>query len=123
MRIYFYSLVILCLVLITHIVGVNGMYAACPSYNIFMHILGGIGVGLAVCAAVKLHGGNIAHKGRVIIIGVLVMGMIWESFEIYYNIASAPLWTMPYYIDTAKDLFNDIIGGGIIVFLCQKLYK
>ena len=123
MRTYYYALLVLCLVLITDIIGIRGMYVIFPPYDIFMHILGGIGIGLAICAAVRLHGEKIIHKRRVTIIGVLIVGIIWEIFEMYYDITSAPLWTVPYYIDTVKDLIDDVIGGGIVTYLCQKNLK
>ncbi len=120
MRAYFYSFIVLCLVLVMDIIGLNGLYVRFPPYDIFMHILGGIGIGLALCAAVALHGGNIVHKYRIIIIGVLITGIIWELFEMYYDITGEPLWSALYYIDTVKDLIDDIIGGGIAVYLCRK---
>lgn len=123
MRTYYYALLVLCLVLITDIIGINGMYVIFPPYDIFMHILGGIGIGLAICAAVKLHGEKIVHKRHVIIIGVLIIGIIWELFETYYNIAGNPPWSIPYYIDMIKDLIDDAIGGGMVVYLCQKDLK
>jgi hypothetical protein len=101
---------------VTHIIGIRGMYVAFPPYDIFMHILGGIGIGLAVSAAVKLHGDKIVHKRWVIIIGVLLIGIIWEFFEAYYDITGSPLWSTPYYVDTVKDLIDDMIGGAIIAF-------
>ena len=116
MRKYFYSFIVLVLVLVTHIIGMRGMYVAFPPYDIFMHILGGLGIGLAVCAAIDLHGQNISHKKLTIIIDVLVVGLIWEFFEAYYDITGSTLWSIPYYIDTAKDLIDDMIGGAIIAF-------
>ncbi|MEK7501761.1 MAG: hypothetical protein AAB777_02665 [Patescibacteria group bacterium] len=123
MRAYFFSLIVLCIVLVMDIIGLNGLYVSFPPYDIFMHILGGIGIGLALCAAVRLHGSKIIHKYRVIIIGVLFVGIIWELFEMYYDITGEPLWSTPYYIDTAKDLIDDIIGGGIAVYLCLRNLK
>jgi hypothetical protein len=120
MRAYFYAFVVLCFVLITHIIGIRGMYVIFPPYDIFMHILGGIGIGLAVCAAIKLHGEKIIYKRRAIIIGVLIVGIIWELFEIYYDIAGSPLGTIPYYIDTVKDLMDDVIGGTLAAWLFMK---
>jgi hypothetical protein len=123
MRIYFIAIIVLCFVLITHIIGIRGLYVAFPPYDIFMHICGGIGIGLAICAAIVLHGEKIVHKRRVIIIGVLIVGIIWELFEIHYDITGSPLWTTPYYIDTIKDLIDDMIGGGIVAYICHILPK
>jgi len=100
-----------------HNAGMNGLYFTVPSYDIFMHILGGIGIGLAVSAGIKLHGNKVIHKKWFIVIGVLIVGLVWEFFEIYFDITGFPLWSTPHIIDTVKDLIDDMIGGGIVALV------
>lgn len=121
MRIYLYAFFVLCLVLVAHILGLNGFYDRIAGYDILMHILGGIGIGLTIFAIINLHGKTIERKREAVIFGVLVVGLVWELFEMYFDITGMPLWTIPYYIDTAKDLFDDLLGGAIAVWMSTKL--
>ncbi len=114
---YIYALLILAAVLVSHVLGLNGLYMGIRGYDVFVHILGGLGIGLFLSAFVNLHFPNISHKRTYIILGVLVFGLVWELFEIYFNIAGYHLWTRLYYLDTAKDLVDDLLGGTIIAFL------
>ncbi len=120
MKTYLFALLVLCVVLLMHMIGLRGLYVHFPPYDIILHILGGIGIGLAVSAFIKIHGRNIVHKRLAVIIGVLIIGLIWELFEVYYDIAGYPLWTTPYFIDTAKDLLDDIIGGSLAAWIAIR---
>ncbi len=120
MKLYIYALVVLVVVLIAHLLGIGGLYFQYPFYDIFMHILGGIGIGLFITAFVKSNFSTYVsalHIRRNIVIGVLLVGIVWELFEMYYNIAGAPIGTKAYYIDTVKDLIDDMIGGAIVAWV------
>ncbi len=120
MKTYIYALLVLIAVLLAHLLGINGLYFQFPPYDIFMHILGGIGIGLFITAFVKSnfsHFTSALHVRRNIVVGVFLVGVVWELFEMYFNIAGAPLWTKAYYIDTVKDLIDDMIGGAIVVWV------
>ncbi|MEI6305103.1 MAG: hypothetical protein WCP09_03775 [Candidatus Taylorbacteria bacterium] len=116
MKIYIYAFLVLAATLIAHLFGINGLYWNIPSYDIFMHILGGVGIGLFVLAFLKSNFSRFADKKVVIVLGVLGVGIIWELFEMYFNIAGAPVGTKAYYIDTTKDLFDDMVGGAIVAW-------
>lgn len=120
MIIYIFALIILAIVLVAHIFGLTGPYVTIFGYDIMMHVLGGIGIGLFVAAIIKMHGQNIINKRRLIIISVIVVGMVWELFEIYYKLTGYPLWTKLYYIDTVKDLIDDTIGALIVAYFVTK---
>ena len=123
MKIYIFALVVLTAVLLAHLLGINGLYFQYSFYDIFMHILGGVGIGLFITAFVKSnfsHFTNALHVRRNIVIGVFLVGIVWELFEIYFNIAGAPLWTKAYYIDTVKDLIDDMIGGAIVAWVAFR---
>jgi hypothetical protein len=53
-------------------------------------------------------------------IGVLVIGIIWETIEAYYNISGYIPGTRLYYFNSAKDFLNDIIGGGIAIWFVRN---
>ncbi len=114
---YLWALIILAIVLVAHLLGLTGLYVTFFWYDIMMHILGGVGIGLFVTAIIKLHGREIINKHRVIICSVIIVGMGWELFEIYFRLTGYPLWSKMYYIDTVKDLIDDTIGALVVVYL------
>ena len=123
MIMYISAFVVLIVTLISHIIGMNGLYFHFPAYDIFMHIIGGIGIGLFLTAFIKSNLPNLRCKRSVLIVGVFIVGLVWELFEMYFNIAGAPVGTKAYYIDTIKDLTNDIIGATIVAVLFIKKSK
>ena len=56
---------------------------------------------------------------RIMII-TFIAGFAWETFETMNDIAGAPLGTHDYYIDSVKDLYDDVIGGFIACFFLRK---
>jgi hypothetical protein len=123
MRIYISALVVLLITLFAHISGMNGLYMSIPAYDVFMHILGGAGIGLALSAVVRSDLSHIRGKRSKIILGVLLAGTLWELFEMYFNIAGAPVGTKAYLLDTVKDLIDDTIGGALMAWLCLRNRK
>ncbi len=117
---YIFALVILAIVLVAHMFGLTGPYVTIPGYDIMMHILGGVGIGLFFAAFIKLHGQFIVNKRSVIIWGVIIVGLVWEYFEIHFKLTGHPLWSKLYYIDTVKDLIDDTIGALIVVYLINR---
>lgn len=85
-------------------------------YDIMMHILGGVGIGLFVAAIINLHGQSIKNKRKFIIFSVIIVGFVWELFEIYYDLNGYPLWSKLYYLDTIKDLIDDTIGASLVAY-------
>ncbi|MCL5782016.1 MAG: hypothetical protein M1459_01505 [Patescibacteria group bacterium] len=126
MRYYIASIVLLVLVLLGHIYGSDlGWYTSIPLYDVVMHIAGGCGIGLALFAIYR-HGTDRMKIFVRVVSGTLLAGLIWEGFEIAYDIAGYPLWTFGYYVDTAKDLANDIVGSliafysSVYILSCKK---
>jgi hypothetical protein len=118
MRTYFLGFLAVFLLFVGNQAGIHWhLYDAIWSYDIFMHILGGLGIGLSIAAFLEMHTPGIADKRRIVMYGVILAGVLWELFEAHYNIAGAPVGTKAYYIDTAKDLIDDALGGFIAAFL------
>jgi len=120
-----YTLLVLLSVLIFHILGMaEHLYIRFWFYDIFMHILGGMGIAMSVyCVILFLKRDNIKNDLWKMLLLVLAAGLSWELFEVYFNIAGSRLWTTPYYIDTVKDLINDMIGAIIVIFIIKKQIK
>jgi len=118
MRIYLWAMFVLFLVMVGNIVGItNHLYVSIDSYDIFMHIAGGLGIGLFVAAALELHAPGVLRTRSMVIGAVLAAGIAWELFEVYYGIAGAPLGTKAYWVDTIKDLIDDTLGGFVVAFV------
>ena len=120
MKLYLYTLLGAIIVLVAHRAGLGGLYYKIFQYDIYLHILGGITIGLFIYALISSFKPDMLHKRRNIILAVFAVGIVWELFEAYNNIAGAPVGTKAYYIDTTKDLIDDIIGGTVMAFLFIK---
>ncbi len=123
MKLYISALIILIAVLVAHIAGLDGPYYTIKSYDIFMHLLGGVGIGLFAAAMLQSYQDGILLNRRNLVAAVIAVGIVWELFEIYYNLTGHPLWSKLYYIDTVKDLIMDIIGGSIVAYFTIKHYR
>jgi hypothetical protein len=116
MLIYILALVVLIIVLIAHLFGLDGWYYEVESYDTFMHFIGGAGLGLFVAGLI----GTYYDKTKVtylnVFLGVILGGIAWELFEMYYEITGHPLWSTLYYLDTVKDLIMDALGGVVVTY-------
>jgi xanthine/uracil permease len=118
---YIISLALLIVTLVAHLVGLDSLYYKIPQYDIFMHILGGVGIGFFVYGLMQTFHIRLHNKFTTVVLGTLALAFVWELIEIYYNIAGYPLWTKPYYIDTVKDLIDGCIGGTVAFLFARKL--
>ncbi len=104
MRIYFYAFLTIAILFVGNLAGIYyHLYTSVGSYDIFMHLLGGAGLGLFADAILELHGTKRFRTRTMIITMALLAGIAWELFEAYYDIAGAPRGTYAYWIDTIKD--------------------
>jgi VanZ family protein len=127
MIIYLLSGVIAIILLVSHLFGMDGLYYAYDWYDIPMHIVGGITLGLlAYQLSHSLK--DVSHfSWRKIILAIILIGLAWEIFESMFGIAGAPVGTYEYYFDTIKDLINDTLGAfigmGIATLIHKHIYK
>jgi len=121
MRLYLYALVLAIVAFVAHLFGTyDGLYVTVDFYDIFMHLLVGFCLGLAIVAVSRSLG---VESKKQIWIGaavIVVFGVAWELFEAAYELAAAPVGTVPYYLDTTKDLFNDLFGAGVAFLLTNR---
>lgn len=78
-------------------------------YDIPAHILGGMWAGF-FCMWAALHFRR--HLSLTyVIVGVFLIGVMWEVFEVMLGIGGSPFMSYP--LDTAKDLLDDVVGAFI----------
>lgn len=86
-----------------------------------MHVLGGVGLGLALHWFFKTFFTNLSAKQHFwsLLIGIIILGLLWEVMEGYYDITIAPVGTLLHWVDTVKDIINDTIGM-LVAYLFVK---
>ena len=121
---YIFTGVLAVLLLLANIKGLDGLYFQYPWYDIPMHILGGIVLGLFIY---QISNGVRVRKmlkplslSQMIIV-VLLIGVSWEIFEIVFNLLNKPFGSAKYIVDTVKDLLDDIIGGIIGIYIAKAV--
>lgn len=124
MKYYIFALLTIILVLCTHMFGIEGIYFHYPFYDIIPHFIGGVSLGFFWYAILNtISSGNGKRYILHAIALSLLAGVIWEYFEIFYNIAGHPFGTIIYYFDTLKDLFLDTVGATLAIVVVHILDK
>ena len=121
MRIYTSALIAALAVYFFNKPGLEGLYVNVWWYDIFMHILGGFSVGLLLSLISSAVFKDRPLSPYKIILGTLVFGLGWEFLEVYFNVTGHPIGSSAYYLDTAKDILDDIIGSSVAVYIFKKL--
>ena len=96
------------------------LYWQYPWLDIPVHILGGIVVAFAFLLVPSFYP-EIAQRYMTlpwILVGVLIIGLSWELFEIMLGI---PLIEKNFEADMVLDLCMDLFGGGIGYFLGREV--
>jgi hypothetical protein len=99
------------------------LYWLYPLFDVFMHFLGGVFIGLSSLwlffesGYIKL---NKSSKNVIIVVGVSIffVGIGWEIFEIF---AGIPI-EENFKLDTAVDLIMDVLGAFIAYFIFIRVY-
>ncbi len=86
-------------------------------WDILLHLLGGLWVGLAAAFALGLMG--IRASAWQLIAAAVIAGVLWELFEYALGIGGSVF--MSYGADTAKDLVDDLLGGIGAAFIFKRL--
>ncbi len=121
-KIYIPTLFALALLAGLHFMAMDGSwYVRYPGLDIFMHILGGIGLALSFYwIFTTLFPRYSSPSFWHLIFWTFVAGVAWEVFEAMNSIAGAPVGTTKYYWDTAKDLVNDTLGAIVATYFLKK---
>ena len=127
---YISALVVWIIVLAGLILGPDGTQVSLRYFDSVLHFLGGIGLGFLWCGLAGSSLPGMLSRISILFrsmtgafVFILMCGIIWECFEIYYGISGYPLWTKLYYMDTAKDLVLDVVGGVLIAGLIARKGK
>lgn len=92
------------------------LYWTYKGIDIPMHILGGFMAGLFTFV---LYRANKWPESKTnLLIGVIVVGVVWELLEVYFRVSPLDMY---YWVDTSKDLIDDIIGGLISIYIWKKI--
>ena len=92
-------------------------YVSIWFFDMPMHFLGGLFLGLSIIWILSYKNLSLELSLKLIfkiLLGVLVIGVSWEIFEILFNniIAQMPFNTL----DTISDVFFDLAGGTFSIF-------
>ena len=96
-------------------------------YDTMLHVMGGAAVAMFILSA-YLYYFNKSPKINLkfitfVLVGVLVVGILWEIFELYFNLTSLDDGII-YKRDTISDLIADMVGGLIgVVYSFQFFGK
>jgi len=120
MRIYVFALIAALITVFAHYPGLRGWYMEYWWYDIFMHMMGGLAIGLLWAAIATLFGISSRNMWIYIIYGTLAIGLAWEIFEVYFHLTGYPIGSRLYYIDTLIDILNDIIGGSVAAYIATR---
>lgn len=84
-----------------------------------MHLYGGLVVAFAITTFIELgkpfFSGTAIKKGWRVVLIVLVIGILWEVFEVWMDLRYLHLgfdW-----VDTLADICNDCLGASVIAWL------
>lgn len=122
-KIYIPAILVLVLVLVFHILGMNmHWYMQFSWYDIVMHITTGAGIALSALWFLEtIRKDNLKSNLMWMVVLTLAAGIIWEVFEVIYNIAGFHYGTLRYWVDSVKDLADDTLGS-LIVYIFFKKY-
>lgn len=107
------TLASLILLLVLHLYGMeHDLYLLVPYYDIILHVLGGI------CLAASAY--FVLKSPKYIVPITVVLGIVWEIFELIYDITGYSFGAKLYWVDTIKDIINDTLGAIIVWIIIKK---
>jgi hypothetical protein len=95
-------------------------YVRFPGFDIFMHLLGGAALALAVYWSFVTFFPKYPVSFWMVVRYAFLLGIAWEVMEAMHDITGAPVGTAPYYFDTLKDLVNDTLGAIIAMYFVWR---
>ncbi len=84
--------------------------------DIFMHIAGGFMSALFILVLLRYF--KVKEVWKNVFIGIFIVGVTWELLEVFYKVADIDIY---YWVDTTKDLINDVIGAYLGLMMWNKL--
>lgn len=89
-------------------------------FDIIMHFLGGLWLGLFFAYIFSGKSGPSPGSGFFfkVLLSTLVVGILWEFYEYYLNAVSLESFDLP---DTLYDIFFDMLGAAASLFYLFKI--
>lgn len=107
------TLISLSALYLLHLFGIsNHLYLNIWYYDLIAHFLGGICLALSALYILK--------SPKHIIWITFVLGIVWELYEIYFNLTGHPFGSYEYNIDTIKDLILDTLGALSVWYIAKN---
>lgn len=114
---FYLALSVAAVIIALHQIAINlYLYWIYRGVDIPMHIMGGFMAGLFVFIFLRVF--KFKENRRNLLLGVLLVGVGWEILELVYRVDIVGFW---YWLDTAKDLIDDVIGGLISIYIWKKI--
>lgn len=122
-KFYFALFVAFLIIAINHYAGLYDVYWLLPWFDIPMHILGGFMVGLFAQVGIDHLNHKKFDKRRVplVLLSALVVGVVWEFVEWYMGVTGG--LSIISRVDTIKDIFNDLLGSVISLWVWKFLFN
>lgn len=106
-------LFILITLLFLHVYGMeNHLYLKYWFYDLLTHFLGGVSIAVSAFYILK--------RTKHIIAIAIIAGVIWEIFEVYYDITGWPIESTRYILDTFIDIVMDTLGAVVAWFFVKE---
>jgi hypothetical protein len=122
MTAYVAALLAIAATLILHVLGIQGSYYWLEGFDILVHFVGGLGAGFGAAAVLGTLFPSMRPALWKVLALVLLTGLVWEVFEAIYDLLGYPFGSVPYYIDTVKDLIMDTAGGAV-AFAALRMFR
>lgn len=116
---YIWAFIFISLVLAGNILGPDATHISDRFFDSVLHFLGGVGLAFFFLGLSSSLLPRFRTMSRIIFY-VFLCALVWEVFEIHYNITGYLLWTTAYYWDTLKDVVLDVIGACIVAWFVIK---
>jgi hypothetical protein len=93
-----------------------GYYSTISWFDIPAHIFGGLWAGFFALWV----GRHVGYRLSIVqcVLCAFAIGVGWEIFEYVTHTGGSPFMSYP--VDTAKDLFDDVIGGAIAAYFARR---
>ena len=120
-KLYFSLITAAVIIIVNHYAVQYNAYDIFNWFDIPMHIAGGIMVGFFGYTIIDFVNKDYSNnrKKRFVLLFVLGVGVIWEFIETLYGVGGL---SVEYRLNTIKDIFDDVLGGGLSILIWNFLF-
>jgi hypothetical protein len=126
MKLFFPTVcVLICVAVLNMIAMIFHLFWTIMWFDMIMHFLGGLFVGLSVCLLFEYIWGNTLSYSEKLYRGlplVLLVGLLWEGYELLFHMTD--FYSPDYFADSGMDVVMDVWGGLVaIIYSHNKIKK